>query len=110
MLVTTHHKVALKLQAGQVVADPSRLLDMPNGDTAQFDSTDGSFRIVFKPWPFAEPANPSNDVTTNRTLTFQNKSAVDLLLFEFFCFITPTGTSLEVRYPGTSGGNGSVRP
>jgi hypothetical protein len=109
MLVTTTHKVALKHQGGQVLADPSQLLDMPNGDTAQFDSTDGTFRIIFKPWPFAEPANPNNEVTTNRVLTFQNKTAVDLL-FEFFCFITPTGTSAEIRYPGTSGGNGSVRP
>lgn len=109
MLVTTLHKVALKFQAGQVVADPSQLLNMPNGDTVQFDSTDGSFRIVFKPWPFVEPANPNNEVTTSGALTFQNKSAVDLL-FEFFCFVTPTGTSVEAKYPGTSGGNGSVRP
>ena len=108
MLVSTLHKVALKLQAGHVVADPSQLLDMPNGDTCQFDSTDGSFKVVFKPWPFAEPANPNNDVTTNAALTFQNKTA-DVLSFDFYCYITPTG-GVQASYRGTSGGNGSVRP
>ena len=109
MLATTLHQVAIKHQAGQALAVPSNLVDMPNGDTVQFNSSDGTFRIIFKPWPFKEPANPGNEVTTSDPLTFQNKGVVDLL-FEFLCFITPTGTNVEARYPGTSGGHGNVKP
>lgn len=109
MPVTSLHTVAIDFKAGSALATPPELKDMGNGETLQFKSSDGAFRIVFEPWPFAEPTNPKKEVTTSDPLTFQNKGVVDLL-FEFSCFITPTGTNVEARYPGTSGGHGNVKP
>ena len=109
MLVTTLHQVLLKVKTGHAIAVPSELNLMDNGDTLQFHSTDGTFRIVFEPWPFAERANPKNEVTTSAPLTFHNPGP-DVLSFDFYCYVTPAGTTKEVGYPGTSGGNGSVKP
>jgi hypothetical protein len=108
MIATTLHPVAIKFDGTNALANPANLNDMANGDTLQFNSTDGAFRIVFKPWPFAEPANPQREVTTNTPLTFRNNEPFSLQ-FDFFCFVTPPGLA-EVGYPGTSGGHGSVKP
>jgi hypothetical protein len=109
MLVTSLHQVAIKFAAGSAVAVPADLDGMGNGDTLQFNSSDGTFRIVFEPWPFAEPANTKKEVTTSEPLTFQNPGP-DLLPFNFYCYITPTKMAVEVGYPGTSGGSGNVKP
>ncbi|SRR6266849_7027594 len=106
MSVMSIHSVTIKLEAGHAIAVPSDLNDMNNGDTLQINSSGGTFRIVFKPWPFEGQAR---EVTTGAPLTFQNKGTGQLL-FDFFCYFTPDLTKAEVGYPGDSGGHGSVNP
>jgi hypothetical protein len=106
MSVMSIHSVAIKFETGNAIAVPSVLNDMNDGDTLQINSSDGTFRIVFKPWPFE---GQEHEVTTDAPLTFQNKGE-DQLSFQFFCYITPNITGEEVGYPGTSGGHGSVNP
>ena len=103
-------KLAIKYDGTNAVAILANLVDVPNGDTLEISSTDGTFRIVFEPWPFAEPANAKKEVTESIPLTFQNKSTVADLKFEFYCYITPTGSNVEKGYPGADGGRGNVKP
>ena len=106
----TLHKLAIKYDGTNAVAIPTNLVDLPNGDLLEISSTDGTFRIEFDPWPFAEPANADKEVTNSSPLTFQNKSTVADLEFKFDCYITPTGSNVEVGYPGAYGGRGNVKP
>lgn len=106
----TLHKLAIKYDGANAVAIPANLVDLPNGDTLEISSTDGPFRIVFEPWPFAEPANANKEVTNSNPLTFQNKSTVADLEFKFDCYITPTGSNVEKGYQGAAGGRGNVKP
>jgi hypothetical protein len=107
--VSTLHPVAIQFKGGFAVAEPDHLTNMGNGDTLEINSTDGTFRIEFEPWPFAQPPNPKKEVTTSDPLTFQNHGP-DSLPFKFDCYITPYVTGKEVGYPGASGGNGNVKP
>ena len=96
------YQVDIEAVGGYAVASPNSLLDVSIGDTLQFSSSGGAFRVVFVPWPFSEP---ETEVKTGRLLTFERSGP-----FDFLCYITPTGQSKELVYAAGSGGTGNVRP
>jgi len=106
--VSTHYKIEIQFQKGAAVAVPNNVV-ANDGDTLEIFSNDGIFRAKFKPWPFAEPANPNNEVANSGSLTFKNDGPNDRP-FELECYITPTGSNVEVAYAKGSGADGRVRP
>ena|SRR5215475_4268546 len=108
MLTSTTTQYAMGLKLAAVVTGVPQPLDVNDGDVLQLSSPDGTFRVEFHPWPFAEP-EPSNGITTTAPFTFKN-AGPNILTFTADCYITPAGSSTEYGYPGTWGTNGSVRP
>lgn len=102
------HTVTIVRQGGHVIADP-QTLDVKKGDTLQIGSTEGTFRVVFVPWPFGEKEEAKGVENKDKVLTFDKIGA-----FDFFCYLTPPGGT-ELKYatspdghPG--GGHGNVHP
>lgn len=98
------HTVTLELN---VIAKP-KVLDVKKGDTLQIGCTDGTFRVKFEPWPFAEKKE-ADQVRKEEVLTFDKIGD-----FSFFCYLTPPGGS-EVTYAISpeghpDGGRGKVHP
>ena len=109
MLVSTHYQMEIKyVGAAAVVAGVPKPLDVIDGDTLEISSFDGTFRVEFEPWSFAEP-KPTNGVTTTALLTFKN-AGPEVSTFTAYCYITPTGSDTEYGYVDGSGTNGSVQP
>jgi plastocyanin len=101
------HTVKLEPKGGHVIADP-KTLDVKKGDTLQISSTEGTFGVVFKPWPFAEKKE-ADEVTSEKVLTFDK-----IGYFDFFCYLTLPGGK-KLVYPTSpeghpDGGHGNVHP
>jgi plastocyanin len=105
------HTVTIVRQGGHVIAEP-KTLDGKKGDTLQIGSTEGTFRVVFVPWPFAEREEANgveNKDNKHKVLTFDKSGA-----FDFFCYLTPPGGT-ELKYAKRpdghpDGGHGNVHP
>ena len=102
------HKVKIERDGNHVIANPNTL-DVKKGDTLQISSTDGKFRVVFVPWPFADKEEPKGVESKDEVLTFERLGD-----FTFFCYLTPPGGS-ELTYAMSpeghpDGGRGNVHP
>ena len=102
------HTVKIERKGGHVIAEP-KTLDVKKGDTLQVSSTDGTFRVVFDPWPFAEKKEAKGVANKDKVLTFDK-----IGYFDFFCYLTPPGGS-ELKYAMSpeghqDGGHGNVHP
>jgi hypothetical protein len=118
MAGTKTKNVTLKMEAGHVVAVPSKLPNMHVGDTLTFNSKEPLFKVEFKGrWPFG---GEKHEVKDNEPLTFEREGP-----FKFLCYIgakpekhpqpgggyrVSSGRIVWKRYPGDSGGTGSVKP
>jgi len=103
------HKVKIERSGDHVIAKP-KILDVKKGDTLQISSTDGTFRVVFDPWPFAEKKEADGVESMDKVLTFERIGD-----FTFLCYLTPTGENRALKYregPGghAYGGHGNVSP
>ncbi|MGC1452737.1 MAG: hypothetical protein WA830_22130 [Candidatus Sulfotelmatobacter sp.] len=101
------HTLKIERKGHHVIADPN-ILDVKKGDTLQINSTDGTFRVTFDPWPFAEKKEATG-VVSEEVLTFEK-----LGKFSFLCYLTPPGGS-ELKYAMSpeghpDGGHGNVHP
>ena len=97
------HKVKIERDGNYVIAKPNTL-NVKKGDTLQISSTDGTFRVVFDPWPFAEKKEADGVESMDKVLTFERIGD-----FTFLCYLTPTGEKKEITYD-KNGGNGNVSP
>ena len=103
------HNVKIERDGNYVIANP-KILDVKRGDTLQISSTDGKFRVVFKPWPFAEKEETHGVEDKDKVLIFERIGD-----FSFFCYLTPPGATGELEYrkglgDHADGGNGNVKP
>jgi hypothetical protein len=102
--VTTHElSLGLDKNGKYVEANPN-FVSASKGEKFSAKSDQGSYRVVFEPWPFQE-TRAKDTVDTDDELTFERLGE-----FEFYCYLTPTGSTSELGYPGNSGGRGIVRP
>lgn len=108
---TTHlgpraRTVKIERDENYVISHP-KTINVHKGDTLQISSTDGKFRVKFKPWPFKEKEEPKGVENPDKVLTFKK-----LGHFDFDCFLTPPGAKRELTYEvldgQPNGGNGNV--
>ena len=100
--VTHQVHIGIDKSGKYVTANPYEV-EANQGDKFRARSDKGKFRLVFKPWPFT--GSSANDtVDTEGELTFER-----LGKFEFYCYLTPTGSTTELAYRKGDGGNGIVR-
>jgi hypothetical protein len=102
------HTLKIERKGDHVIADPN-FLDVKQWDTLQINSTDGTFRVKFDPWPFAG-TEEATGVVSEEVLTFEK-----LGTFSFLCFLTVPGAALELKYLTSptgraDGGRGNVHP
>jgi plastocyanin len=102
------HTVTIERNGDHVIAKP-KVLDVKKGDTLQIGCTDGTFRVKFDPWPFAEKMEADGVANKDKVLTFEKLGD-----FLFFCYLTPPGGS-ELTYAMSpeghpDGGRGNVHP
>jgi plastocyanin len=102
------HSVKIEHDGNYVIANP-KTLDVKRGDTLQISSTEGNFRVVFEPWPFAEKQEAHGVEGTDKLMTFEKIGD-----FSFFCYLTLPGATHEIGYKMIAGhpdgGNGNVKP
>jgi len=102
------HTVKIARSGNHVIAEP-KTLDVKKGDTLQINSTDGTFRVKFVPWPFAEKEAADEVTDKKKVLTFDKTGP-----FDFFCYLTPPGGT-ELKYAMSraglpDGGHSNVHP
>ena len=100
--VTHHVKLGVDKSGKYVLSDPYTV-EAYQGDKFQAKSDEGKIRLVFEPWPFKEPS-VKDTVDTQNEFTFEK-----LGKFDFYCYLTPHGSTQELGYKDGSGGNGIVR-
>ena len=99
------HELSLELdKKGKYVEAVPKFISAMKGEKFRAKADQGSFRVVFEPWPFGEFAS-KDTVDTGNEFTFERSGK-----FDFYCYLTPTGSNTELGYPGHSGGHGIVRP
>lgn len=103
MTAVTHQvNIGIDKSGQYVTAKPYRV-EANQGDKFTAKSDKGRFRLVFEPWPFKE-SSAKDTVDTGNEFTFERLGE-----FEFYCYLTPTGSTRELAYRKGDGGNGIVR-
>jgi len=90
-------------ESGTYVTAAPKKIEASQGDKFRAQSDKGTFWLKFEPWPFKEPS-ATDIVDTTNEFTFHK-----LGRFEFYCYLTPTGSTTQLRYREGDGGNGIVR-
>jgi plastocyanin len=106
------HKVDISLNGEYVVARTEDLDGKPDdldkevwkGQKLQINSNQGTHRVVFDPWPFAEKEQKEG-IVTSEEFTFERSGS-----FKFYCYFTPGGGHEHGYDKATGGGHGVVRP